>query len=80
MPPNSTTTAVPDQSDIRTWIGPRPPSRPHDCRTFIWSRCSRCTWYACHLEDSRSMQHTIEVFDHARSDCVTAVQLALLAH
>jgi hypothetical protein len=68
-----------DLSNIRTYVGPYPPSRRKDYRTFIWSTCTVCGWYACHLEDQQSMQHTIETFDHARSGCAEQGQLSLFA-
>ena len=61
-------------SQIRTHVGPRPPSRPNDQRTFIWSRCWDCGWLAEHLEESQSMQHTIETAEHR---CPESVQLDL---
>lgn len=59
---------------IRTHVGPYPPARPKDSRTFIWSRCWECGWTVAHLEESQSMQHTIEVGEHV---CPDAVQLDL---
>lgn len=67
-----------DTSHIRTWLGPRPPSRPKDNRTFIWSQCTRCDWYACFLEDQQAMEHTMTVADHARDACAADGQLPLL--
>ncbi|MFD8900551.1 hypothetical protein [Streptomyces ardesiacus] len=64
-----------DTRHIRTWLGPRPPSRPKDNRTFIWSRCTNCHWYACHLEDQQAMEHTMAVRDHARDACASDGQL-----
>ena len=61
-------------SQIRTHVGPRPPSRPNDQRTFIWSCCWDCGWLAEHLEESQSMQHTIETAEHR---CPESVQLDL---
>ncbi|WP_327411212.1 hypothetical protein OG458_42315 (plasmid) [Streptomyces sp. NBC_01281] len=68
-----------DTRHIRTWMGPRPPSRPKDTRTFIWSRCTRCGWYACFLEDRQAMEHTMAVQDHARDACAPHGQLPLTA-
>lgn len=70
--------ALPDASHIRTYIGPRPPARPTDVRTFIWSLCTRCPWTICYLEDRHAMRHTIEMFDHAEEGCgpVAAAQPA----
>ncbi|GAA4627001.1 hypothetical protein GCM10023196_037510 [Actinoallomurus vinaceus] len=70
---------VPDTSHIKTWIGPYPPSRPKDTATFIWSVCQRCRWYACHREDRQSMEHTIQVWDHARTSCEDGGQRSLFA-
>ncbi|MEU2057136.1 hypothetical protein [Streptomyces bungoensis] len=67
-----------DTSHVRTWMGPYPPSRPRDPRTFIWSQCTRCDWYACFLEDQQAMEHTMAVQEHARDACETDGQLALL--
>lgn len=61
-------------SNVRTHIGPRPPTRPSDVRTWIWSRCWECGWLAEHLEESQSMQHSIEVAEHR---CAQTVQLDL---
>ncbi|WP_331726054.1 hypothetical protein [Streptomyces sp. NBC_00470] len=61
----------PDTSHIRTSIGPRPPSRPRDVRTFMWSRCTLCGWYACHPEDQQAMEHTMRVTEHAQDGCAT---------
>ena len=60
--------------DVRTYIGPYPPTKPKDTRTFIWSRCDSCGWLAVHLEESQSMQHTIVVSEHR---CEESVQLDL---
>ncbi|MER5888042.1 hypothetical protein ABT160_29845 [Streptomyces sp. NPDC001941] len=54
---------------IPTRLGPRPPSRPHDTRTYIWSTCTRCGWYACFLEDQQAMEHTLAIQEHARDAC-----------
>ncbi|MFF8478693.1 hypothetical protein [Streptomyces sp. NPDC015414] len=66
-----------DTRHIRTWMGPDPPSRPNDPRTFIWFRCTRCDWYACFLEDQQAMEHTVAVQDHAHDACETYGQLPL---
>lgn len=66
-----------DTHHIHTGMGPYPPSRPQDPRTFIWSRCTRCGWYACFLEDQQAMEHTMAVQDHARDACETDGQLTL---
>ncbi|HLU99612.1 MAG TPA: hypothetical protein VKZ89_22515 [Thermobifida alba] len=66
-----------DTSHIATWMGPRPPSLPRDTRTYIWSRCIRCGWYACFLEDQQAMEHTMAVQDHARDACAPNGQLPL---
>ncbi|MFE8941179.1 hypothetical protein ACFYNX_27355 [Streptomyces sp. NPDC007872] len=71
-------TAPVDTSHIRTWLGPRPPSRPTDARTFIWSTCTRCGWYVCFLEDQQAMEHTMAVKEHARDACASDGQLSLL--
>lgn len=57
-------------ADIVTSIGPYPPSRPKDPRTFIWSRCRGCGWGATHPEESRSMEHCIAVAEHRCDDVV----------
>lgn len=66
-----------DTRHIPTWTGPYPPSRPKDTRTFIWSRCTRCGWYACFLEDQQAMEHTMAVQDHAQDACAPDGQLPL---
>ncbi|MGY3056135.1 hypothetical protein ACVWZD_000379 [Streptomyces sp. TE3672] len=68
-----------DTSNIRTSIGPYPPSRLKDPDTYIWSTCTLCGWYVCHNEYRNSMQHTIEVNDHARSACAERGQLSLFS-
>ncbi|MER7195769.1 hypothetical protein [Streptomyces flaveolus] len=66
-----------DTRHIHTSIGPYPPSRPNDTRTFIWSRCTRCGWYACFLEDQQAMEHTMAVQEHARDACEPDGQMLL---
>ncbi|MEU7291467.1 hypothetical protein AB0A81_40765 [Streptomyces flaveolus] len=46
-------------------------------RTFLWSRCTRCGWYACFLEDQQAMEHTMAVQDHARDACELDGQMLL---
>lgn len=58
---------------IRTHVGPRPPTKPTDTRTFVWSRCHDCGWLAVHIEE-HSMAHTIDVAEHV---CPDVVQLEL---
>ncbi|WP_431959391.1 hypothetical protein [Actinacidiphila sp. bgisy160] len=61
--------ALPDTSHLRTYIGPYPPARPKDTRTWIWSKCDRCPWTVCYLEDRNSMRYTIEFWEHAEQGC-----------
>jgi hypothetical protein len=52
---------------MRSVIGPYPPGRPTDPRTFIWSVCPGCgITIGPHIEDRDSMLHTIETSEHEK--------------